>query len=395
MTKTIKKSFIVLLMLVASLFFAFAVGTGFNSASATEDQAKAAAFIENVKAFETKVGGEDSRLDEAEIRASMTSEENVTLFLNMYMYVISSGTKMPEDALAYKPTYDAIYNGYNKFGAVDLYANITSAVKNVYTMKNQNWKNNAAAVKTAREQWNNFYNAKNTTENVTAENDIAFLKNITTLVLNDESVEVGGVAETRKVPDILVKAEAKVEAWELNINAAIKAIKNIDVVTALTDTETKKVFDATAGKYLETYIGVLASEETLKAAKDAIDKVEADSNKDCLEGAFDEVNHYAVYAKADETYQAQKANVDRVVDLIRKAYAKFQTGVCYSIHDEISNARSELSALSKTAVNDLQSAVVNFKDNNSDEKTYGEKDVSRTKKDLLLRLLLLKLKSIR
>ena len=56
MTKTIKKSFVVVLMLVMSLFFALAVGTGYSSASAAdEDKTAAQVFIENVETFKTTV----------------------------------------------------------------------------------------------------------------------------------------------------------------------------------------------------------------------------------------------------------------------------------------------------------------------------------------------------
>ena len=111
MTKTIKKSFVVVLMLVMSLFFALAVGTGYSSASAADEDNAAQVFIENVETFKTTVGGADG-LSAEEIRNSMSQKDKVTLFFRMYNYVSSAGVITDADVNAAKQVYQKIYDQY-------------------------------------------------------------------------------------------------------------------------------------------------------------------------------------------------------------------------------------------------------------------------------------------
>ena len=361
MTKTIKKSFIVLLMLVASLFFAVAVGTGFNSASAAEQKTDAQMFIEDVETFKTNVAG-TGEFDNPAIRASMLEKENVTLFFKMYLYV-STATEIPAEAASAKVTYTKIYNQYNLEGAVELYAKITSSVYDIYTSVDQTYINSVVEAKSARQNWNTIY---------TKVNDVTFLKNSDLTFVEEDFITDDSTdpvtTEKRVVPEILVKAENQVKEWEKHINEAIDAIKTIQVVKTLADTATVKVYDDANNKYLDEYVGVLASANSLQAAKDAIDLVIDENNENCLTGSFDGKNHLSVYNKINGEYEAQKKAVDRVVGLIKDALDKFDETegheVCYSIHDKIEAARKAYDddKFTGTVVNDLKGAVASYKE---------------------------------
>lgn len=345
MTKTIKKSFVVVLMLVMSLFFALAVGTGYSSASAADEDNAAQVFIENVETFKTTVGGEDG-LSAEEIRNSMSQKDKVTLFFRMYNYVSSAGVITDADVNAAKQVYQKIYDQYNLNGAVDLYTSLTSSVYAIYTEKGQSYKD-AFKVEAARAAWDEL------NSNTAKAQDLGMLKNSDL------------VYDTTGAPDMLAKAEAKVAEWKANIDDAIAAIKVIEVVTADTDDVTVAVFDTTAGKYLTTYVGVLKSQTTLTAAKNAIAIVETQGDLNFLKNDGG-VNHYAVYNKVTEGYNAQNAKVKAVVDLIQVAYGKYseEAGkeVCYSIHDDIVAARAAFDLLVNTTVNALQNKVKAYDD---------------------------------
>lgn len=347
MTKTIKKSFVVVLMLVMSLFFALAVGTGYSSASAAdEEKTDAQVFIENVETFKTTVGGEDG-LSAEEIRNSMSQRDKVTLFFRMYNYVSSAGVITDADVKAAKQVYQKIYDQYNLNGAVDLYTSLTSSVYAIYTEKGQSYKD-AFKVEAARTAWNDL-----NTDTAKAQ-DLGMLKN-SDLAYDTATGD----------PDMLVKAEAKVKEWKKNIDDAIDAIKQIQVVTTDADTATVAVFDTAANKYLDTYVGVLKSQNTLTAAKNAIAVVETQGDLNFLKNDGG-VNHYAVYNKVTEGYNAQNAKVKAVVDLIQVAYGKYseEAGkeVCYSIHDDIVAARTAHDLLVNTPVNALQDKVKAYDD---------------------------------
>ena len=347
MTKTIKKSFVVVLMLVMSLFFALAVGTGYSSASAAdEEKTDAQVFIENVETFKTTVGGEDG-LSAEEIRNSMSQRDKVTLFFRMYNYVSSAGVITDADVKAAKQVYQKIYDQYNLNGAVDLYTSLTSSVYAIYTEKGQSYKD-AFKVEAARTAWNDL-----NTDTAKAQ-DLGMLKN-SDLAYDTATGD----------PDMLVKAEAKVKEWKKNIDDAIDAIKQIQVVTTDADTATVAVFDTAANKYLDTYVGVLKSQNTLTAAKNAIAVVETQGDLNFLKNDGG-VNHYAVYNKVTEGYNAQNAKVKAVVDLIQVAYGKYseEAGkeVCYSIHDDIVAARTAFDLLVNTPVNALQDKVKAYDD---------------------------------
>lgn len=345
MTKTIKKSFVVVLMLVMSLFFALAVGTGYSSASAADEDNAAQVFIENVETFKTTVGGADG-LSAEEIRNSMSQKDKVTLFFRMYNYVSSAGVITDADVNAAKQVYQKIYDQYNLNGAVDLYTSLTSSVYAIYTEKGQSYKD-AFKVEAARAAWDEL------NSNTAKAQDLGMLKNSDL------------VYDTTGAPDMLAKAEAKVAEWKANIDDAIAAIKVIEVVTADTDDVTVAVFDTTAGKYLDTYVGVLKSQTTLTAAKNAIAIVETQGDLNFLKNDGG-VNHYAVYNKVTEGYNAQNAKVKAVVDLIQVAYGKYseEAGkeVCYSIHDDIVAARAAFDLLVNTTVNALQNKVKAYDD---------------------------------
>lgn len=345
MTKTIKKSFVVVLMLVMSLFFALAVGTGYSSASAADEDNAAQVFIENVETFKTTVGGADG-LSAEEIRNSMSEKDKVTLFFRMYNYVSSAGVITDADVNAAKQVYQKIYDQYNLNGAVDLYTSLTSSVYAIYTEKGQSYKD-AFKVEAARAAWDEL------NSNTAKAQDLGMLKNSDL------------VYDTTGAPDMLAKAEAKVAEWKANIDDAIAAIKVIEVVTADTDDVTVAVFDTTAGKYLDTYVGVLKSQTTLTAAKNAIAIVETQGDLNFLKNDGG-VNHYAVYNKVTEGYNAQNAKVKAVVDLIQVAYGKYseEAGkeVCYSIHDDIVAARAAFDLLVNTTVNALQNKVKAYDD---------------------------------
>ena len=347
MTKTIKKSFVVVLMLVMSLFFALAVGTGYSSASAAdEEKTDAQVFIENVETFKTTVGGEDG-LSAEEIRNSMSQRDKVTLFFRMYNYVSSAGVITDADVKAAKQVYQKIYDQYNLNGAVDLYTSLTSSVYAIYTEKGQSYKD-AFKVEAARTAWNDL-----NTDTAKAQ-DLGMLKN-SDLAYDTATGD----------PDMLVKAEAKVKEWKKNIDDAIDAIKQIQVVTTDADTATVAVFDTAANKYLDTYVGVLKSQNTLTAAKNAIAVVETQGDLNFLQNDGG-VNHYAVYNKVTEGYNAQNAKVKAVVDLIQVAYEKYSEvagkEVCYSIHDDIVAARTAHDLLVNTPVNALQDKVKAYDD---------------------------------
>ena len=347
MTKTIKKSFVVVLMLVMSLFFALAVGTGYSSASAAdEEKTDAQVFIENVETFKTTVGGEDG-LSAEEIRNSMSQRDKVTLFFRMYNYVSSAGVITDADVKAAKQVYQKIYDQYNLNGAVDLYTSLTSSVYAIYTEKGQSYKD-AFKVEAARTAWNDL-----NTDTAKAQ-DLGMLKN-SDLAYDTATGD----------PDMLVKAEAKVKEWKKNIDDAIDAIKQIQVVTTDADTATVAVFDTAANKYLDTYVGVLKSQNTLTAAKNAIAVVETQGDLNFLKNDGG-VNHYAVYNKVTEGYNAQNAKVKAVVDLIQVAYEKYSEvagkEVCYSIHDDIVAARTAFDLLVNTPVNALQDKVKAYDD---------------------------------
>ena len=347
MTKTIKKSFVVVLMLVMSLFFALAVGTGYSSASAAdEEKTDAQVFIENVETFKTTVGGEDG-LSAEEIRNSMSQRDKVTLFFRMYNYVSSAGVITDADVKAAKQVYQKIYDQYNLNGAVDLYTSLTSSVYAIYTEKGQSYKD-AFKVEAARTAWNDL-----NTDTAKAQ-DLGMLKN-SDLAYDTATGD----------PDMLVKAEAKVKEWKKNIDDAIDAIKQIQVVTTDADTATVAVFDTEANKYLDTYVGVLKSQNTLTAAKNAIAVVETQGDLNFLKNDGG-VNHYAVYNKVTEGYNAQNAKVKAVVDLIQVAYEKYSEvagkEVCYSIHDDIVAARTAFDLLVNTPVNALQDKVKAYDD---------------------------------
>lgn len=347
MTKTIKKSFVVVLMLVMSLFFALAVGTGYSSASAAdEEKTDAQVFIENVETFKTTVGGEDG-LSAEEIRNSMSQRDKVTLFFRMYNYVSSAGVITDADVNAAKQVYQKIYDQYNLNGAVDLYTSLTSSVYAIYTEKGQSYKD-AFKVAAARTAWDDL-----NTDTAKAQ-DLGMLKN-SDLAYDTATGD----------PDMLVKAEAKVKEWKKNIDDAIDAIKQIQVVTTDADTATVAVFDTAANKYLDTYVGVLKSQNTLTAAKNAIAIVETQGDLNFLKNDGG-VNHYAVYNKVTEGYNAQNAKVKAVVDLIQVAYEKYseEAGkeVCYSIHDDIVAARTAHDLLVNTPVNALQDKVKAYDD---------------------------------
>lgn len=345
MTKTIKKSFVVVLMLVMSLFFALAVGTGYSSASAADEDNAAQVFIENVETFKTTVGGADG-LSAEEIRNSMSEKDKVTLFFRMYNYVSSAGVITDADVNAAKQVYQKIYDQYNLNGAVDLYTSLTSSVYAIYTEKGQSYKD-AFKVEAARAAWDEL------NSNTAKAQDLGMLKNSDL------------VYDTTGAPDMLAKAEAKVAEWKANIDDAIAAIKVIEVVTADTDDVTVAVFDTTAGKYLDTYVGVLKSQTTLTAAKNAIAIVETQGDLNFLKNDGG-VNHYAVYNKVTEGYNAQNAKVKAVVDLIQVAYGKYSEvagkEVCYSIHDDIVAARAAFDLLVNTTVNALQNKVKAYDD---------------------------------
>lgn len=347
MTKTIKKSFVVVLMLVMSLFFALAVGTGYSSASAAdEEKTDAQVFIENVETFKTTVGGEDG-LSAEEIRNSMSQKDKVTLFFSMYNYVSSAGVITDADVNAAKQVYQKIYDQYNLNGAVDLYTSLTSSVYAIYKEKGQSYKD-AFKVEAARAAWDEL------NSNTAKAQDLGMLKN-SDLVYDTAT----------GAPDMLVQAEAKVKEWKKNIDDAIAAIKVIEVVTTDADTATVAVFDTTAGKYLDTYVGVLKSQNTLTAAKNAIAIVETQGDLNFLKNDGG-VNHYAVYNKVTEGYNAQNAKVKAVVDLIQVAYGKYSVEagkeVCYSIHDDIVAARTAFDLLVNTPVNALQNKVKAYDD---------------------------------
>lgn len=347
MTKTIKKSFVVVLMLVMSLFFALAVGTGYSSASAAdEEKTDAQVFIENVETFKTTVGGEDG-LSAEEIRNSMSQRDKVTLFFRMYNYVSSAGVITDADVKAAKQVYQKIYDQYNLNGAVDLYTSLTSSVYAIYTEKGQSYKD-AFKVEAARTAWDDL-----NTDTAKAQ-DLGMLKN-SDLAYDTATGD----------PDMLVKAEAKVKEWKKNIDDAIDAIKQIQVVTTDADTATVAVFDTAANKYLDTYVGVLKSQNTLTAAKNAIAIVETQGDLNFLKNDGG-VNHYAVYNKVTEGYNAQNAKVKAVVDLIQVAYEKYSEvagkEVCYSIHDDIVAARTAHDLLVNTPVNALQDKVKAYDD---------------------------------
>lgn len=345
MTKTIKKSFVVVLMLVMSLFFALAVGTGYSSASAADEDNAAQVFIENVETFKTTVGGADG-LSAEEIRNSMSEKDKVTLFFRMYNYVSSAGVITDADVNAAKQVYQKIYDQYNLNGAVDLYTSLTSSVYAIYTEKGQSYKD-AFKVEAARAAWDEL------NSNTAKAQDLGMLKNSDL------------VYDTTGAPDMLAKAEAKVAEWKANIDEAIKAIKKIEVVTTDADTATVAVFDTTEGKYLTTYVGVLKSQTTLTAAKNAIAIVETQGDLNFLKSDGG-VNHYAVYNKVAEGYNAQNAKVKAVVDLIQVAYEKYSEvagkEVCYSIHDDIVAARTAHDLLVNTPVNALQDKVKAYDD---------------------------------
>lgn len=346
MTKTIKKSFVVVLMLVMSLFFALAVGTGYSSASAAdEEKTDAQVFIENVETFKTTVGGEDG-LSAEEIRNSMSQKDKVTLFFSMYNYVSSAGVITDADVNAAKQVYQKIYDQYNLNGAVDLYTSLTSSVYAIYTEKGQSYKD-AFKVAAARTAWDEL------NSNTAKAQDLGMLKNSDL------------VYDTTGAPDMLVKAEDQVKKWKENIDYAIAAIKKIEVVTTDADLATVAVFDTAAEKYLDTYVGVLKSQTTLTAAKNAIAIVETQGDLNFLKNDGG-VNHYAVYNKVTEGYNAQNAKVKAVVDLIQVAYEKYseEAGkeVCYSIHDDIVAARTAHDLLVNTPVNALQDKVKAYDD---------------------------------
>ncbi len=347
MTKTIKKSFVVVLMLVMSLFFALAVGTGYSSASAAdEEKTDAQVFIENVETFKTTVGGADG-LSAEEIRNSMSEKDKVTLFFSMYNYVSSAGVITDADVNAAKQVYQKIYDQYNLNGAVDLYTSLTSSVYAIYKEKGQSYKD-AFKVEAARAAWDEL------NSNTAKAQDLVMLKN-SDLVYDTAT----------GAPDMLVQAEAKVAEWKANIDDAIAAIKVIEVVTTDADTATVAVFDTTEGKYLTTYVGVLKSQTTLTAAKNAIAIVETQGDLNFLKNDGG-VNHYAVYNKVTEGYNAQNAKVKAVVDLIQVAYGKYSVEagkeVCYSVHNDIVAAREAFDLLVNTPVNALQNKVKAYDD---------------------------------
>lgn len=370
MTKTIKKSFVVVLMLVMSLFFALAVGTGYSSASAAdEEKTDAQVFIENVKTFKTTVDTDaDGVLSDEEIRASMSAKDKVTLFLSMYNYISTSGVITDQDVLTAKETYQRIYVQYNKNGAVDLYTALKSSMVSVYMDIGHTYEDHTM-VEDTRADW--------TALNSDAEKaqDLSMLKNS-----DLKFIKEGTDPDVKDVPESLVKAEDQIKVWKANIEAAIAKIKAIKVVKTAEDEVTVTVFDAVENKYLETYIGVLSSQETIEKAAEAIEKAkDGDTAQyDYLSGKFDGVNHYEVYNNVLKGYNEQNAKVTAVKDLIHEAYfgeGKYNKTegqeVCYSIYEsDIKVAKDEYDKLIETEVNPLKSKVEALKVN------VGEEEVS-------------------
>ena len=363
MTKTIKKSFVVVLMLVMSLFFALAVGTGYSSASAAdEEKTDAQVFIENVKTFKTTVDTDaDGVLSDEEIRASMSAKDKVTLFLSMYNYISTSGVITDQDVLTAKETYQRIYVQYNKNGAVDLYTALKSSMVSVYMDIGHTYEDHTI-VEDTRADWTAL------NSDVEKAQDLSMLKNS-----DLKFIKEGTEPDVKDVPESLVKAEEQIKVWKANIEEAIAKIKAIKVVKTAEDEVTVTVFDTVENKYLQTYIGVLSSQESIEKAAEAIEKAKNGDTAqyDYLSGKFDGVNHYEVYNNALKGYNEQNAKVTAVKDLIHEAYfgeGKYNKTegqeVCYSIYEsDIKVAKEEYDKLIETEVNPLKSKVEALKVN--------------------------------
>lgn len=357
MTKTIKKGFIVLLMLVASLFFAFAAGTGFNSVSAdaielTQEQKD---FRDNFKAFKTYAdANEDGELSNDEIVAVKGVLKADDLFVLMYSYYINAGAGLDNadaEFVAAKNGYNAIYKVYNDKKAVELYSEMVSSVYQVWAKTTSNYTNSVDVVKNARASWEVLYN------NTEATKDVSFLKNKLTMIkdVNDAYI-VAGAEEI--VPENLAKAEAKLAEFAKTIRDAINAIKKIQVVNNAVDPKViGDVFDGT--NYLENYTVVRESKASIydtDKAHDLVAKVENQGDLDCLKGyiEFDGVtlNHYDIYQKACKSLSDLDDIVKGVAQTIYSVYARFaKYDTCYSIYEDKGDVKGIKSA--EKAYNDL------------------------------------------
>lgn len=365
MTKTLKKSFIVILMLVTSLFFGFAFGTA-NSASAdglTNEENK---FISDVNTFiELADTDHDGALSIAEITAVKGTADADTKFISMYTFISNSDTGNSEATyVAAKSNYQMIYTQYNIEGAVDFYSTLATTIRNIYTVAGSSYKQHTA-VESARTEANKF-------SGTGFEKDLAFLKN------SDLPFTDSGDYED------LFDAEAKISYWKTQIDNAIIAIKEIKVYVVqdpVVDAMTT-VWDSATNAYLTTYEVLWGSKNTVEAARTAANIVIEQDDIMYISTAatsIDGIDHYSILTNAENTIAIFKQSVDNVIAKINAAKAEYKTEagkeVCYTIYESLIKPADEAykalagADYNNNGINDnlnnLKDGVTNISDLNS------------------------------
>lgn len=376
MTKTLKKSFIVILMLVTSLFFGFAFGTA-NSASAADLTVEENKFISDVNAFIDLADTDDNGvLSSDEILAKKGNAEADSKFLSMYTFISNSDTGNTEATyVVAKQSYQTIYNQYNISGAVDFYSTLATSIRNIYTVTGSSYQQHTV-VENARTEANKF-------ADVGYEKDLAFLKNSDLPFTDSDDYED------------LVKAEAKIAVWKANIENAIAAIKAIQVYVVkdpVVDTLTP-VYDALTDVYLVDYVVLYGSKNSVSAARAAANIVINQNDSMYINNAetsIDSINHYSILTAAETAIAALENSVKNVKDLIDAAKAQYKTEagseVCYTIYESsIKPAKVAYAALTgadyngngvSDNLNNLQAGVTNINDLNAMLSTYATVSVA-------------------
>lgn len=320
MTKQLKKGLLTVLLFVMAVCCAFSV----NSFATVK--ADNTAFQDALAVYKT-AAGITGEVTETAVLAARDNNSADVAFVNLRTQATTAGDSLTEEE---SRIYKAIADVYNEDGVVDLYANLVTLNVKTYAEHHE-------LVETLRQQ----YTA------VAADVD-AYQYKFLINTMNGVYDLVTEGSNTYLTPELLIKAEDKIESLQAKIKAAIDAVRDIDVTT--NNVSTVNVHDGT--DFITGYTFVSESSESIANARTLYNGLKVGNNISeqaylngtlALDGdyiAYDYLSIIIAGETAVADYNAQIANAKAYIEHV---YAQFKVGTeivkCYSIRNtSVANA---------------------------------------------------------
>ena len=320
MTKTIKKSLTTVLLFFMAVAFVFGATYASAFAEMTNDEQK---FVDSVAIVYDAADADDSgTLEEAETLATMSDESVVSAFLLAKAHFDNYKNDNSEDSNYQDAVtkYIEINSFYNV--AAELYGDIVYTARQAATSTGASYNDNEKIV-SIRTRYDAARTAGDSTYSFILNSSIAMT-----------------VEDTDKpVPELLVKAEARMEAFRLAIENAINAIKAVEIF----DGTMTPVYESSAYKSFADDNVVIDSLAKIEVAEGLVSAVNALDKAAFIDGekefGGETLNHGEKLVALRTSVNKQIAKVTAIVAKIQTAWTAYDNGKnIFTIKDKIEAA---------------------------------------------------------